>query len=282
MKIFTARRGALALGLVAGLAALPALAADKDPVAASVNGTDIHVSQVAEFQRALGPQAAQAPYAMVLDLKINNMLISDAARKENLQNDAEVKRAVRDAEDDILKRAWLEKKMRATDIPESVMKQRYDAAAAEYKPEDEVHARHILVETEDQAKAIISDLRNGSSFDDLAKTKSKDPSAAQNGGDLGYFTKGDMVPQFADAAFAMKVGETSAEPVKSPFGWHVIKIEDRRVKPMPSFDEVKPAIREHLLRESVQQAVLDMRNKAKIKRFNPDGTPLADQPPAKN
>jgi len=119
----------------------------------------------------------------------------------------------------------------------------------------------------------------------LAKSKSKEPSAAQTGGDLGYFTKAEMVPQFADAAFAMKVGEVSSEPIKSPFGYHIIKVEDRRLKAMPSYDEVKPAIRDHLVKEAVQQVVIEMRGKAKIKRNNPDGTPMADQPapaPAQN
>jgi len=277
MKIITARRGALALGLAAGLAVLPALAADKDPVAAIVNGTEIHVSQVAEFQRSLPPQMAQAPYAMLLDAKINNMLISDAARKDGMQNDPDVKRAVRDAEDQILRKAWMTKKLRA-EITDSALKQRYDTFAANFKPEEEVRARHILVETEDMAKAVISDLRNGAKFEELAKTKSKDPSAAQNGGDLGYFTKGEMVPQFADAAFAMKVGEVSTEPVKSQFGWHVIKLEDRRLSSVPPFEEAKGVIQQQLAEQLAQQTVTDIRNKAKVKRFNPDGSPMTDQP----
>ena len=282
MKIITARRGALALGLAAGLAVSPVLAADKDPVAAQVNGTEIHVSQVAEFQRSLPPQMAQAPYAMLLDAKINNLLISEAARKDGMANDPDVKRAVHEAEDQILRKAWMTKKIRS-EMSDAVLKQHYDSFAANFKPEEEVRARHILVETEDMAKAVISDLRNGAKFEELAKTKSKDPSAGQNGGDLGYFTKGEMVPQFADAAFAMKVGETSAEPVKSQFGWHVIKVEDRRLSSVPPFEEAKPVIQQQLAEQLAQQTVMDIRNKAKIKRFNPDGSPMADQPaPAKN
>jgi len=280
MKIFAARRGALALGLAAGLAALPALAADKDPVAAVVNGSEIHVSQVADFQRSLPPQMAQAPYPMLLDALINNQLLTEAARKDNMQNDADVKRAVRAAEDQIVRKAWMSKKIRA-EISEGVMKQHYDVFVANFKPEDEVHARHILVDNEDVAKAVISDLRNGAKFEDLARAKSKDPSAQQTGGDLGYFTKSEMVPQFAEAAFGMKVGEVSPEPIKSQFGWHVIKVEDRRLTSVPNFEDAKPVIREQLAEQAAQQIVADIRTKAKVKRFNPDGSPLADQP-AKN
>jgi len=280
MKILTARRSALALAVAAGIAAPQAMAAEKDPVAAVVNGTEIHLSQVAEFQHSLPPQMAQAPYPVLLDALVNNMLVTEAARKEGIQNDGDVKRAMKAAEDTVLRKGWMAKRLRA-EVNEDMLKQRYNQFVAQFKPEDEVHARHVLTESEETANAAIADIKAGANFADVAKSKSKDPSAQQNGGDLGYFTRGEMVPVFAEAAFAMKVGEISSHPVKSQFGWHVIKVEDRRLTSPPPFEEAKPVLRERVAEEMAQKMVADIRAKAKVKRFAPDGSPLADEP-AKN
>ncbi len=280
MKTLAVRRGALALGLLAGLAITPALAAEQNPVVAVVNGSDIHLSEVVDFQRNLPPQIAQAPFPAILEVLINNRLITDAARKEGLQHDPEVKREVRLAEEGAMRRAWLNKKVH-DDITDAAMKERYDQYVAHFKPEEEVHARHILVETEDQAKAVIADLKSGANFEDVAKAKSKDPSAQKNGGDLGFFTKTEMVPAFADAAFALKPGEVSPEPVKTQFGWHVIKVVERRLTTAPTFEDAKPVLREQMSEKIAQQMVGDLRAKAKIKTFNPDGSPAPETPAAK-
>ena len=277
MMTSAVRRGMLAFGLVAGLAATPAFAADKDPVVATINGSAIHLSEVAEFQRGLPPQLAQAPFQAVLDVLITNRLVAEEADKEGLRKDPEVRREVRMAEDAAVRHAWMSKKLRS-DISDEAIRAQYDQFIAKFKPEDEVHARHILVETEDQAKAVIADLKNGADFSEEAKAKSKDPSAQKNGGDLGFFTKGEMVPAFADAAFAMKPGEISQTPVKTQFGWHVIKVEERRQTTAPSFDQAKPMLREQMAEKIAQKLVADLRAKAKIKTFNPDGSPVAEQP----
>lgn len=275
MKTFAARHGLLAFGLVAGLAAAPALAADKDPVVATFNGSSIHLSEVKEYQRELGPQAAQAPFGMVLTRMVENRLVSEAAEKDGMAKDPEVKREVKMAEEAAMSRAWIGKKVRAA-ANDDALKALYEKDIANFKPEDEVHARHILLETEDQAKQVIADLKSGANFEELAKSKSKDPSAQKNGGDLGFFTKGEMVPAFADAAFAMKPGEISAQPVKSQFGWHVIKVEERRQSTAPTLDDAKPMLREQMARQVVGQTVQELRDKAKVKLFNPDGSPLSE------
>lgn len=276
MKILSARRGALALSLAAGLAALPAFAADKDPVVATVNGTDIHASALATYQRSLPPQlAAQAPYGALLDIVINNQLVFEAAKKDGTDKDPEVKQALKQIEQQLIVKQWMNNKLKAM-VTEDAVKRRYDQFLAEFKPTEEVHARHVLSETEDQAKAVIAELKKGGDFGEVAKTKSKDPSAKQNGGDLGYFSKDEMVPQFADAAFAMSPGEISSAPVKSQFGWHVIKVEDKRMSTPPAFEQAKMAIREQLAEETAQKLVGDMRLKAKVKRFDAEGKPLAE------
>ncbi|MBC7952558.1 MAG: peptidylprolyl isomerase [Rhodospirillaceae bacterium] len=276
MKSFTARRAALLMGVVAGLATAPAFAADKDPVVAVVNGTEVHASNVAAYQRSLPPQmAAQVPYEALLESLINNQLIYDQAKKEGAEKDPEVKQALKQLEQQVVVKAWMGKKLKS-EITDAAVQKAYDKFLAEFKPVEEVRARHVLTETEDQAKAVIAELKKGGDFQETAKAKSKDPSAKQNGGDLGYFTKDEMVPQFAEAAFAMKPGELSTDPVKSQFGYHVIKLEDRRMAAPPSFEQAKPVIREQLAEETAQKLVTDVRAKAKVKRFDPEGKPLPD------
>lgn len=277
MNIPFARRPALILGLLAGLASLPAAAdAVKDPVVAVVNGAELHMSQLVELSRTLPPQVGQPPYEALVDIIVNNQLVYEAARRDKMENDAEVKAALKQIEQKLLRQAWINRKLRA-EITEDAVKRQYDKSLADYKSQEEVHARHVLLETEEQANAVLAELRKGADFAEVAKSKSKDPSARQNGGDLGYFAKGEMVPQFADAAFAMKPGELAGSPVKTQFGWHVIKVEDKRMSSAPSLDQAKPMLREQMAEQAAERVVGELRAKAKIKRFGPDGQPLPEQ-----
>lgn len=276
MKILSARSAVLAAGFGALLAAPSAWAADKDPVIAVVNGTELHASALASYRRTLPPQmAAQVPYEALLDSMINNRLAFDQGKKDGVDKTPEVRQALADIEQQLVVKAWMGKKLKAA-VTDEAVKQAYDKFLAEYKPVEEVRARHILTESEESAKVVIDDLKKGADFTETAKAKSKDPSAKQNGGDLGYFTKDEMVPQFAEAAFAMKPGELSAAPVKSQFGWHVIKLEDRRMSSPPSFEQAQPAVREKVAEDTAEKLVSDLRAKAKVKRFDPEGKPLPD------
>lgn len=267
MKTSFAAAFALPAALMISLAVQPALAADKDPLVAEVNGTKIHETDLAAYQRSLPPQmAAQAPWEALQDMLVNNMLVAEQAKKEGLEKDPEVRQLYQQ----ILVKVWMGKHLKAQITPE-VVKASYDKYLAQTKPEEEVHARHILSETEDQAKAVIAELKKGSDFTELAKSKSKDPSAAQNGGDLGYFTEGEMVKPFAEAAFAMKPGEVSEKPVQTQFGWHVIKVEDRRQAAPPTLEQATPALREHLAEEAAQKLVADVRSKAKVSLYDREG-----------
>lgn len=269
----SARLGLLALALAAGLSAPSAFAAD-DKVAAEVNGTKLTQSMVAAYQRTLPPQMAmQAPYGALLDMVVNNHLIYEQARKDGIDKDPEVRQALKQIEQQLLVKAWMNKKLQAAVTDEAVQRA-YDKFIAEFKPVEEVRARHVLTATEDEAKAVIADLKKGADFAETAKARSKDPSAKQNGGDLGYFTKDEMVPQFAEAAFAMKPGELSPAPVKSQFGYHVIKLEDRRMAAPPTFEQARPVLREQVAEETAQKMVADIREKAKVKLYDPEGKPL--------
>lgn len=255
------------LALLAGLAAQPALAADaKDPVLATVNGTEIKASTVAAYQRSLPPQMAGVPAEALLESLINIQLVQEQAKKDGTDKDADVKTALKAAEQQIINRAWMAKKIRS-EVSDEAVKKRYDKLLAEFKPSEEVKASHILFDKDDEAgaKAAIAELSKGGDFATLARSKSKDPSAKANGGDLGYFGKDDMVAEFANAAFAMKNGDLSAVPVKSQFGWHVIKVTDRRMSPPPSLDEARAPLRERMAEEVAEKLVEDLRTKAKIK-----------------
>jgi peptidyl-prolyl cis-trans isomerase C len=268
MNMPFARRPMLALSLAAGLAAAPAFAADT--VVAKVNGSDVKMSQLAEYSRQMGPQA---PYEALLEVAINNQLVYEEAKKEKLENDPEVKAAIKRVEVQLLAQALMQKKVRGA-ISDAAIKTRYDEAVKNFTPQEEVHARHILVESEDAAKSVIAELNKGTDFAQLAKTKSTDKGSAVQGGDLGYFVKGAMVPEFAEAAFAMRPGEVSKTPVKTQFGYHVIKVEDKRMGSVPPFDQAKPMIARQIAEEIQQKMVTDLRSKAKISRFKPDGSPM--------
>lgn len=275
MKFFPVRGAILAAILAA--TTLPAQAADnKDPVVAIVNGTELHASALMAYRRSLPPQmASQVPYEALLDSMINNALIFEQGKKDGTDKDPEVKQALKDIEQQLVVKAWMGKKLKTT-VNDAAVKQAYDKFLANYKPQEEVHARHVLSDSEEGAKAIIAELKKGADFAETAKTKSKDPSAKQNGGDLGYFAKDEMVPQFADAAFAMQAGQLLDAPVKTQFGWHVIKVEDRRMSTAPAFEQVQPMLREQLAEETADHLLSEMRGKAKVKRFDPEGKPLPD------
>jgi peptidyl-prolyl cis-trans isomerase C len=164
----------------------------------------------------------------------------------------------------------------------------YDEAVKQMGQEMEVHARHILIraapgdekaskEAEDKIKAVIVRLKKGEDFEKVAKEVTEDPSGKANGGDLGYFSKEQMVPEFSDTAFKLEKGQIS-EPVKTQFGWHVIKVEDKRVKPVPKFEEVKPQIEQYVTRKAQAELVTKLRAEAKIEKMYKTEPPAA--PPA--
>jgi peptidyl-prolyl cis-trans isomerase C len=163
-------------------------------------------------------------------------------------------------------------------LTDANMKKVYDDAAKQISGEQEVHARHILVETEDEAKKIAEELKKGANFAELAKKSSKDPGAA-DGGDLGFFTKDQMVPEFSKVAFELEPGKIS-DPVKSQFGWHIIKVEEKRNRQAPSFDQVKPQIEQYVVRKAQADYVTKLREGAKVERMEAAAKPADAAAPA--
>ena len=270
--------GSLALPVLAAPA--PDAAKSGDPVVARVNGDEIHRSDVMREMQMAGPQMQQLPpqmiYPQILQKMIATKIVSQKGYADGLQNDKAVKERVKDLEAQVVAEAYVHKQVEPK-ITEAKIKERYDQLSAKFKPQDEVRARHILVKTEDEANAIIKQLKGGADFAKLAEEQSKDTGSAKQGGDLGYFVHDAMVKAFADAAFGMKVGEISDKPVKTEFGYHVIKVEDKRKSSPPPIAEVKEQIASQLGQEMTNEEVKALEAKAKIEKFQLDGSPL---PPA--
>ena len=284
---------ALVAALLSGAAALaqgtPLPAAAGDPVVAKVDGAPIHLSDLQDAAQSLPENLRGMPQQTLLPLLLDQVIDGRAlvaeARKSGLDKDPAVQRQVAAAEDRALQNAMLTTEVTPT-ITDDALHARYNQEYAGKPGEEEVHARHILVDNEADAKKIIAELKGGADFAALAKQYSKDPSGAKDGGDLGFFKKDEMVPEFADAAFALKPGQTSPEPVHTQFGWHVIQVIERRNAAPPTFDQARDELREKMIQQGVQKAVAKARASASIEKFNLDGsqvraTDTAEPPPNK-
>jgi peptidyl-prolyl cis-trans isomerase C len=259
--------GCLAMVSVIALVAGPARAEDK--VLAKVNGQEIRQSDVALAEEELGPSLAQMDPAAkdenVLSFLIDMKIVSKAAEDKKIQDTDDFKKRLAFTRNRLLMDSLLasEGKTATTD---DAMKKVYEEASKQISGEEEVHARHILVATEDEAKAVKAELDKGADFAELAKKKSKDPGAS-DGGDLGFFTKDQMVPEFSQAAFSLEPGKIS-DPVKSQFGWHIIKVEEKRKRKAPEFDQVKSQIETYVTRKAQADYVGKLREAAKIERMD--------------
>ncbi|WP_159349223.1 peptidylprolyl isomerase [Roseomonas harenae] len=259
--------------------AAPAQAANPqpaDPVVARVDGQEIRLSDVREAAGQLPDELKNAPPAMLYPLIVDQLVAQKAlvakARAEGLERDPEVQRRIARATDQELQQALLRREV-APALTEQALRQRYESGASTRQGEEEIHARHILVPTETAAREALEEVRKpGADFAEVAKRRSTGP-GAQQGGDLGFFKKSDMIPEFAEAAFALQPGQIIAEPVQTPFGWHVIKVEARRTAPPASFEDSQEALRQAAFEESVNAAVERIRGAATVERFNMDGSP---------
>jgi peptidyl-prolyl cis-trans isomerase C len=252
----------------------PVLAQADDPVVARINGKELRRSDVTAVQKTLPPQAQQMPiemiYPMLIEQMVSQQLITEAGRKEKLDQSPELKAKLARYEERLVQEAWLTREVEKA-ASEEKLKEKYEQFVKENPPKEEVSARHILVEKEDDAKAVIRDLDKGGDFAKLAKERSKDPAAA-TGGDLGFFAREEMVPEFSEAAFKMKKGEYTKAPVKTQFGWHVIRVEDRRTAAPPTFEESREELANQMARDVVNTKVTELRKDAQIETFELDGS----------
>jgi peptidyl-prolyl cis-trans isomerase C len=254
----------------ASIAFVPLSAAAEDAVVARVDGVDIKQSDLdfaaSEVGPRLGNYRPEDRKRVLLQFVIENELMASAGAENNLDKadtfDERVKYHTRRA----LRDAYFDASITGA-VTDADAKKIYDEKIANMKPEQEVHARHILVESEEEAKEVKERLKKGEDFAALAKEKSKDTNA--EGGDLGFFTRGQMLKPFEDAAFALDIGELS-DPVQTQFGWHIIKVEEKRDQELPSFEEVKEAILTQLVAQKAQVVITGLRDAASIEIVDPE------------
>jgi len=254
----------------ASIALVPLSAAADDTVVARINGVEVKQSDLdfaaSEVGPRLGNYRPEDRKRVLLQYVIENELMASAGEKENLDEidtfDARVKYHTRRA----LRDAYFDASITGA-VSDEDAKKIYDEKIANMKPEEEVHAKHILVGTEEEAKEVKERLTKGEDFAAVAKEKSKDKNA--EGGDLGFFSRGQMLKPFEEAAFALDVGQIS-DPVQTQFGWHIIKLEEKRDQKLPGFDDVKEAIKTQLVAQKAQMVVTDLRKDAKIEIVDPD------------
>lgn len=264
--------------VAAALSALPAAAQDgtaagqEKIVAATVNGDEITASDVAIAVSTLAPALEQVPPAqrpqVVLDLLIDMNLLADAAEKAGLDDDPFLEQRMSYYRKQVLRDLYMEKVV-GPKVADEAVKARYEAEIGKLTPGKEVNARHILVDDEEKAKALIEELKGGADFAALAKDNSLDPGSAQNGGSLGFFGPGQMVPAFEKAAMALEPGTFTEEPVQSRFGYHIIKVDEARDQAVPTFEEVGDRIRQLMLREAFVAELESLKENATIEKLTP-------------
>jgi peptidyl-prolyl cis-trans isomerase C len=267
---------AVTLLLLAG----PAAAQEgEDPLAARVEGREIHRSDVIASAQDLPPayiEQMESIYPFLRDRLVGFELIAIDGRAEGLAEDPDVQEMVRQFEDEAIRHIYLTRFLEEA-ITDELVQERYDAYVAAQPPVDEVRARHILVDSEDAARAIINELNNGADFATLAKERSTDrASAEEHGGDLGYFVHDEMVTPFADAAFALETGTYTKDPVQTDYGWHVIMVDDHRIRAAPPLDEIREELESQIAGELIQERLDELRADANVELFDYEGEP--DEP----
>lgn len=240
-------------------------------------GSDFKVTQAEIFDAYASIAANNAQntpieqlYPALLEQIINTKLIDNAAQENVDYKSEDVQQPLRLARDQILRNLYIQNLVEA-EITDEKLKNTYEALVTDAPDVEQVRARHILVKEEEEAKSIIASLSDETDFAKLAEEKSIGPSAA-NGGDLGYFAKAEMVPPFAEAAFALDEGKVTTEPVQTQFGWHIIKVEEKRIQPKPSFAESRAALEQRIRTEIIESNINALRETNQIERFNLDGS----------
>jgi peptidyl-prolyl cis-trans isomerase C len=265
----------------------------KDPLLAKVSGVEIHQSDLATAEAEAGqipPMSADAKKDYLVQFMADVILVSKAAEAKKIGDSDEFKRKMEFERRKLLMSDLMQSVGKAA-LTDEAMHKVYEDAVKQLGKEEEVHARHILIRApagdekaskaaKAKIEAVIARLNKGEDFEKVAKEVTEDPSGKANGGDLGYFTKTQMVPEFADVAFKLDKGKISG-PVKTQFGWHVIKVEDKRVKPPPKFEEVKAQIEQFVVRKAQAEMVQKLRAENKIEKFYKPAEPTETDAPAK-
>jgi len=235
---------------------------------AKLNGEDIYLDEVLRLVEKLPDEIRQQPletyFDRLVDDIVDSRLAATAGNEAGLTNDERVIEQMSIAAQRVLAEAWINSELRKS-ITDEAVQQAYDIFVADEQSRHEVRARHILVKEKTEAEAVISELRGGADFAELAKKRSTGPSGP-NGGDLGYFPRGAMVPAFENAAFALAAGSFTQTPVQTQFGWHIILVEEKRIAEAPTIEELAPQLRQNLISQNLGRLLDSLRANAKIER----------------
>ncbi len=249
--------------------------APTDTVIATVNGDKIMKSTLDGYLAILSKRGKKADtQAAIDDLVATEIALQEARKTDILKRPATVK-LLSDYTRNVLLKTWTTEKLKSFDIPDDEIKVAYDERVTKLASK-EYNARHILVKTEDEAKAIIKELDDGADFEKLAKEKSTGPSGA-NGGSLGWFKAKTMVPAFANAVKAMAKGDVSKEPVKTQFGFHIIKVEDSRDAKLPTLESMKPQLKQVIGQKKMFEYMLNLKKSADVKVTLPEAPAEAEK-----
>lgn len=247
-------------------------------VAATVDGYNIYKDEVIDLVKRLGATKdadVQKIYPVALSQIVSDRLVEAEVAKSGLKNTEDFKVKLAETEKQLAKSIYFEQAL-AGKVTEEDAQKEYDAIKSKNDGIKEARARHILVKTDTEAKQVIKDLEKGRKFEELAAERSID-ATAQRGGDLGYFAQeGELVPEFSKAAFALKKGEYTKEPVKTQLGFHVIKLEDVRNRKVPAYKDMKANIQNNIAQKLVMEEVKALRAKAKVEMFDFNGNPIPE------
>ncbi len=306
MKASPMARSPLAALLLAGTALMPlgahaqapaparppaaAPAAEQNPVVARVNGTEIRLEEViAAAAEAMPAELRNVPpqvlrtmlppevFTQLVERAISDRAMVIAARAAGVANDPEFVARMRAFEENALRDTLLRREVLPR-LTEEALRARHARDQAAAPEQEQVRARHILVASEADARAILTQIQGGANFEEVARSRSTDPSGRGNGGDLGFFSRTDMVPEFANAAFALQPGQLSPAPVRTQFGWHVIRVEERRTTRGPDFAEARDTLRQRMIEEEVNAVIERVRAAARIERVEPAAAAPAPGP----
>jgi len=255
-------------------------AAGSDAVIGSVDGKLIYLSDLTRATNALPEQMRNLPFDSVmpilLDRLIDHQVLTMTARRNGLDKKPDIQREMQAAADLVLERAWLAQ-VTPSKVTDAAIEARFNREYANRPATDEVRARHILVGSEADAKSVLEELKGGADFASVARVVSKDPDGKQ-GGDLGFFRRDQVWPGFADVAFSLQPGQIGAVPIHNEFGWHIVKVEERRLVAPPALSEVRDKIRQELTAQAVREAIADARSQMIVHKFNLDGSEIDNDP----
>ena len=246
-------------------------------VVATIGNQDITLQEVRSFAATI-PQLSELPFEMLypqlLDTMINAKVLLSAAEKAGIESDENIQRNIQLAKDQILSQGYLMKRLESMITPEK-LQALYDEEIKSYTPQEEIRARHILVGTKQEAQDILVQLKAGADFATLANTKSLD--TENKDGELGYFTKSRMIPEVGDAVVSLKKGQLS-EPIKTPFGYHVVLVEDKRLAAPPAMEDVKEQLKQTFMDQNAKTVIAEERQKMNVKVLKPTLTPQKPAP----